>query len=155
MASDKTSTAKTDGPPSPAAGPEKAAIRDVENGQNDTGLDRALKGRHLQFIAIGGTIGTGLFLGIGGALAKAGPVSLLLAFVFVGAVVYSVMTALGEMAAYMPVTGAFTVYASRFVHPSLGFSMGFIYLISWTITFAASRPLPHRRAPRLTPSSSS
>ncbi|POR32803.1 Arginine permease [Tolypocladium paradoxum] len=107
---------------------------DVETGQ--TGLNRALQGRHLQFIAIGGTIGTGLFLGTGGALSKAGPVSLLIAFVFVGVVVYSVMTALGEMAAFMPVAGAFAVYASRFVDPTLGFSMGWIYWFSWTITYA-------------------
>lgn len=149
MAGEKTRDAstvhavKTDARPLVMGGPE-----DVGGERNDLGLDRALKGRHLQFIAIGGTIGTGLFLGIGGALAKAGPASLLLAFIFVGAVVYSVMTALGEMAAYMPVTGAFTVYASRFVDPSLGFAMGFIYLMSWTVTFAvgglplASSPAP-------------
>ncbi|OAQ84930.1 arginine permease [Purpureocillium lilacinum] len=107
---------------------------DVEAGE--TGLKRALQGRHLQFIAIGGTIGTGLFLGTGGALSKAGPVSLLIAFIFVGIVVYSVMTGLGEMAAYMPVAGAFTVYASRFVDPTLGFAMGWIYWFSWTITYA-------------------
>lgn len=121
----------------------------MADGQHDTGLERALKGRHLQFIAIGGTIGTGLFLGIGGALAKAGPASLLIAFVFVGAVVYSVMTALGEMAAYLPVTGAFTVYASRFVDPSLGFSMGFIYLMSWIVTFAVGRARSPRSRARL------
>lgn len=108
---------------------------DVETG-NSTGLDRALHSRHLQFIAIGGTIGTGLFLGVGNALATAGPVSLLLAFVFVGSVVFSVLTSLGEMASYMPVAGSFTVYASRLVDPTLGFSMGWLYWFSWVVTFA-------------------
>ncbi|GAO19156.1 hypothetical protein UVI_02061390 [Ustilaginoidea virens] len=117
-----------------AAAAAAAADDDVEEaGQN--GLARALQGRHLQFIAIGATFGTGLFLGTGGALSNAGPASLLLGFVFMGLVVYTVMVALGEMAAYMPVAGAFTVYASRFVDPTLGFAMGWIYWFSWSITF--------------------
>ncbi|GAB0135272.1 hypothetical protein EsDP_00003616 [Epichloe bromicola] len=106
---------------------------DVETGQS--GLTRSLQGRHLQFIAIGATFGTGLFIGTSGALSNAGPASLLIAFCFIGLVVYSVMVALGEMAAYMPVAGAFTVYASRFVDPTLGFAMGWIYWFSWSITF--------------------
>lgn len=109
---------------------------DVETGEARTELKRALHSRHLQFLAIGGTIGTGLFIGTGSALAEAGPVSLLIAFVFVGSIVYSVMVALGEMAAYVPVAGAFTVYASRFVDPTLGFAMGWTYWFSWAITFA-------------------
>ncbi|KPM38183.1 Arginine permease [Neonectria ditissima] len=107
---------------------------DIETG--DSGLDRGLHARHLQFIAVGATIGTGLFLGIGSALAKAGPVSLLIAFIFMGSVVYSVMTSLGEMAAYIPVAGSFTAYATRFVDPTLGFAMGWIYWFNWSITFA-------------------
>ncbi|KAF2218518.1 amino acid permease/ SLC12A domain-containing protein [Elsinoe ampelina] len=99
-------------------------------------LQRRLKSRHLQMIAIGGTIGTGLFIGSGGALATAGPAGTLIAYAFVGTLVYSVMVALGEMATYIPVSGAFTAYASRFVDPSLGFAMGWIYWFSWAITFA-------------------
>ena len=116
--------------------PMVPAQGDVETASSKTGLERTLQSRHLQFIAIGGTIGTGLFLGTGSALATAGPVSLLIAFIFIGSVVYSVMSALGEMASYIPVTGAFTTYASRFVDPTLGFSMGWIYWFSWSLTFA-------------------
>lgn len=90
-------------------------------------LKRRLQSRHLQMIAIGGTIGTGLFIGSGGALAKAGPAGALIAYIFVGSIVYSVMVALGEMATFMPIAGAFSVYAGRFVNPSLGFAMGWIY----------------------------
>lgn len=104
----------------------------AENG----GLERTLQSRHLQFIAIGGTIGTGLFIGIGSALATAGPVSLLLAFIFMGSIIYSVLVSLGELAVFMPVTGSMTVYASRLVDPTLGFSMGWIYWFSWAITYA-------------------
>ncbi|KAI9902383.1 hypothetical protein N3K66_001735 [Trichothecium roseum] len=110
--------------------------QDVETGSHNTTLDRALSSRHLQFIAIGGTVGTGLFLGTGGALATAGPVGVLLAFIFIGSVVFSVMTALCEMTAYIPVAGAFGAYASRFVDPTLGFAMGWIYWFSWSLTFA-------------------
>lgn len=99
-------------------------------------LQRRLKSRHLQMIAIGGTIGTGLFIGSGGALAKAGPAGALIAYMFVGTIVYSVMTSLGEMATYLPVSGAFTAYAARFVDPSLGFAMGWIYYLSWAFTYA-------------------
>lgn len=87
-------------------------------------------------IAIGGTIGTGLFIGSGQALATAGPAGSLIAYAFVGTLVYSVMVALGEMATYIPISGAFTVYASRFVDPSLGFAMGWIYWFSWAMTYA-------------------
>ncbi|KAJ6127186.1 Arginine permease CAN1 [Penicillium sp. IBT 18751x] len=99
-------------------------------------LQRRLKSRHLQMIAIGGTIGTGLFIGSGTALANAGPVGALIAYIFIGSIVFSVMTSLGEVATYLPVAGAFTSYATRLVDPSLGFAMGWIYWFSWAITFA-------------------
>ncbi|KAK5624332.1 hypothetical protein RRF57_000050 [Xylaria bambusicola] len=108
--------------------------KDVEAGEE--GLQRGLNSWHLQFIAIGGTIGTGLFLGSGNALATAGPVGCLIAFLFVGTIVYSIMVSLGEMATFMPVAGSFTAYASRFVDPSLGFASGWIYWFSWSSTFA-------------------
>ncbi|RQM07515.1 hypothetical protein DH86_00002824 [Scytalidium sp. 3C] len=98
-------------------------------------LKRKLKARHLQMIAIGGTIGTGLFIGSGGAISKSGPAGALIAYIFVGSIVYSVMTSLGEMATYIPVSGAFTAYATRFIDPSLGFAMGWIYFFSWAITY--------------------
>ncbi|EGD99774.1 lysine-specific permease [Trichophyton tonsurans CBS 112818] len=99
-------------------------------------LKRRLKSRHLQMIAIGGTIGTGLFIGSGSAVAKSGPAGALIAYAFVGSLVFSVIASLGEMATYIPIPGAFTSYATRFVDPSLGFAMGWIYWFSWAITFA-------------------
>ncbi|KAJ1330972.1 hypothetical protein MN608_04428 [Microdochium nivale] len=107
---------------------------DLEAG--NTELRRGLHSFHLQFIAVGGTIGTGIFLGSGKALANSGPVSTLLAFVFMGSIVYSVMVSLGEMATYLPVAGSFTTYASRFIDHSLGFAMGWIYWFCWALTFA-------------------
>lgn len=126
----KPDTAATSGSATPDL--ERQSIQHGETAQ----LKRQLQSRHLQMIAIGGTIGTGLFIGSGGAIAKSGPAGALIAYAFVGTLVYSVMVALGEMATYLPVPGAFTVYASRFVDSSLGFAMGWIYWFSWAMTFA-------------------
>jgi amino acid transporter len=111
---------------------------DVEKQASITeeGLKRNLSSRHLQFVAIGGTVGTGVFIASGGSIATAGPVGALLAYIFVGTLVYSVMLSLAEMATYLPIAGAFTQYAARFVDPSLGFAMGWIYWFSWSITYA-------------------
>ncbi|KAJ9144903.1 Arginine permease [Pleurostoma richardsiae] len=114
----------------------KQATEDVEPGESNSSLDRAMHSYHLQFIAIGGTFGTGLFLGTGSALAVSGPVSLLIAYIFIATVVYSVMVSLGEMASYIPVAGSFTVYGSRFLDPALGFALGWIYWFNWAITYA-------------------
>lgn len=67
---------------------------------------------------------------------NSGPAGTLIAYTFVGTLVYSVMVGLGEMATFIPVSGAFTTYAARFVDPSLGFAMGWIYWFSWAITYA-------------------
>ena len=99
-------------------------------------LQRKLSSRHLQFVAIGGTVGTGIFIASGRSIATAGPVGALLAYVFIGTLVYAVMQSLAEMSTYLPISGAFTQYAARFVDPSLGFSMGWIYWFSWSITYA-------------------
>ncbi|KAG8744203.1 hypothetical protein FRC12_014864 [Ceratobasidium sp. 428] len=91
------------------------------------GVHRRLKARHLAMIALGGTIGTGLFVGSGGALAKGGPVGALLGYFIMGIVVYAVMIALGEMATLFPVSGGFVHYASRFIDPAVGFALGVNY----------------------------
>ena len=74
---------------------------------SDTGqtmqLQRKLGARHLNMIAIGGSIGTGLFLASGATIANAGPGGALLAYLLIGLMVYFLMTSLGEMAAYMPI----------------------------------------------------
>lgn len=87
-------------------------------------LSRKLKGRHLQMIAIGGSIGTGLFVASGQALEVGGPASLLIAFSLVGAMLYCTCQALGELAVAFPVAGSFSAYSTRFLDPSWGFAMG-------------------------------
>ncbi|MGG4449283.1 amino acid permease [Brevibacillus sp. HB1.2] len=99
-------------------------------------LQRGLKARHLTMIAIGGSIGTGLFLASGGSIHSAGPGGALVAYLAISIMVYFLMTSLGEMAAFMPVSGSFSTYATRFVDPSLGFALGWNYWYNWAITIA-------------------
>ncbi|KAH0542247.1 hypothetical protein FGG08_003369 [Glutinoglossum americanum] len=98
-------------------------------------LARKLKGRHLQMIAIGGSIGTGLFVGSGSALANGGPASLLIAFVLIGIMLYCTVHALGEMAVLYPVSGSFAAFSTRFLDPAWGFAMGWNYAMQWLVVF--------------------
>ncbi|KAG6915914.1 hypothetical protein DXG01_009284 [Tephrocybe rancida] len=95
---------------------------------------RGMKSRHLTMIAIGGTIGTGIFLSAGSSIAIAGPGSSLLSYFVVGLFVYSVVITLGEMSSMYPVSGAFSVFGARFVSPALGFTLGWNYWLGWTLT---------------------
>lgn len=74
-------------------------------------LARRLSARQVQMIAIGGTIGTGLFLGTGESIATGGPASTLIAYAICGGIVFITMLSLGEMAAFVPVAGSFCTYA--------------------------------------------
>lgn len=106
-----------------------------EHGENK--LQKGLKARHLTMISIGGAIGTGLFLGSGAAIHTAGPGGALLAYALVGAMVFFVMTSLGELSAFMPTSGAFSTYGTKFVDPAFGFALGWTYWFNWAMTIAA------------------
>lgn len=95
-------------------------------------LSRGLQDRHVQFIAIGGAIGAGLFLGAGQAIHKAGP-SLLLDYAISGFVVFLIARALGELAVYRPVSGSFASYADEFIGPWAGFLTGWSYWLNWVL----------------------
>ncbi|KAF1972491.1 hypothetical protein BU23DRAFT_555025 [Bimuria novae-zelandiae CBS 107.79] len=100
-------------------------------------VERGLKSRHIQFIALGGTIGTGLFLGIGTAFAHAGPVSVLLGYSITGAAVYGMMQSLGEMSTWLPLPGAIPQYCARYADPALGFAVGWNNWYQCAITLCA------------------
>ncbi len=104
--------------------------------QESNGLRRTLKTRHLSMIALGGTIGTGLFLSSGATISQAGPFGALTAYAVMGAMVFFLMTSLGEMATHNPVSGSFSVYADKYVEPAFGFAMGWNYWFNWAITVA-------------------
>ncbi|KAK0710422.1 amino acid permease-domain-containing protein [Apiosordaria backusii] len=99
-------------------------LRTANSRTAGTLLARELKGRHLQMIAIGGSIGTGLFVASGKALSEGGPAAVLLAYIFVGMMLYCTVQALGELAVVFPVAGSFSAFSTRFLDPSWGFAMG-------------------------------
>ena len=88
-------------------------------------------------IAIGGTIGTGLFLGTGKALATGGPASLLICYSIVGFIVFCTMLSLGEMAAFVPVAGSFCTFAGRYVDDAFGFALTWNYWFNDAVSTAA------------------
>ncbi len=108
-----------------------------EHDNPGTDLKRGLSARHMQMIAIGGAIGTGLFVASGATVSTAGPGGALVAYSVIGLMVLLLMQSLGEMTAHMPVSGSFQTYATRFVSPSFGFAMGWNYWFNWAITVAA------------------
>lgn len=107
---------------------EKSNIRSAK-----APLQRKLKSRHLQMIAIGGSIGTGLFVGSGSALASGGPAALLIAWILTGVMMYSTVQALGELAVTFPVSGSFVQYNTRFISPIWGFCMAWNYALQWLV----------------------
>ncbi|KAK6996015.1 amino acid permease/ SLC12A domain-containing protein [Favolaschia claudopus] len=105
---------------------------DVKTGLYD-GVHRNMKQRHIQMIALAGTLGTGLFLGSGKAIAIAGPAGALLAFIHVGTVSYCMLMSLGEMMCYMPITGGYIHFAERFLDPAMGFALGWLQWYSGVV----------------------
>ncbi|KAK0748220.1 amino acid permease-domain-containing protein [Apiosordaria backusii] len=99
----------------------------------NTMLSRELKGRHLQMIAIGGSIGAGLFVASGSTLTAGGPASMILAYTFIGGMLYCTMQALCELTVAFPVAGSFSAYSTRFLDPAWGFSMGWNYALQWLV----------------------
>src|SRR6516165_8304467 len=104
--------------------------------QPQTSLARNLGNRHIQLIAIGGTIGVGLFLGSAKAIHDAGP-GLLLAYALGGVAIFFIMRALGELLTYRPVAGSFATYADEFCGPLPGFVTGWSYWFAWVVTVMA------------------
>ncbi|KAI1090786.1 proline-specific permease [Rostrohypoxylon terebratum] len=104
-----------------------AALKAEQETRNVGTLDRKLKSRHVQFMALSGAIGTGLFVGSGQVISLAGPLSAFLAYLITAFNVYCVVHSLGEMATYLPLPGAVPVYASRYVDEALGFVLGWNY----------------------------
>ena len=109
--------------------------KNVSNAQFDP-LQRKLSRRHMNMIAIGGAIGTGLFVATGASISTAGPGGAIISYAIIGLAVYFVMNALGEMATYTPVPGAFETYANKYVDQSFGFTMGWNYWYCSAMTVA-------------------
>ncbi|MFT4185889.1 MAG: amino acid permease [Micrococcaceae bacterium] len=103
----------------------------IEKGDHNYKKD--LQHRHVQMIAIGGAIGTGLFLGAGGRLEKVGP-SLALVYIFCGLIAFLVLRALGEMVMHRPTSGSFVSYAREFLGEKGAYVAGWANFVNWTTT---------------------
>jgi L-asparagine permease len=99
----------------------------------DEGYHKGLKPRQLQMIAIGGAIGTGLFLGAGGRLSSAGP-GLFLVYAFCGVFVFLILRALGELVLHRPSSGSFVSYAREFLGEKAAYVAGWMYFLNWAMT---------------------
>jgi L-asparagine permease len=99
----------------------------------DEGYSKTLLPRHVGMIAIGGAIGTGLFLGAGGNLAKAGP-SLALSYAVCGVFAFFVVRALGELVMHRPSSGSFVSYSREFLGERGAYLAGWMYVLNWSVT---------------------
>jgi len=117
----------------------------------ETGLRRTMGPRHLIMIAMGGVIGSGLFLSSGYTISQAGPLGAVIAYLVGAFVVYLVMACLGELAIAYPVSGAFHIYAARSIGPATGFATAWLYWLCWAVAigseFTASGLLMQRWFP--------
>ncbi len=101
--------------------------------QEDEGYHKGLRPRQLQMIAIGGAIGTGLFLGAGGRLRDAGP-GLFLVYAVCGVFVFLILRALGELVLHRPSSGSFVSYAREFLGEKAAYVAGWMYFLNWAMT---------------------
>lgn len=104
--------------------------------QQHDGLKRGLKNRHIQLIALGGAIGTGLFLGSAGVLKAAGP-SMILGYAIGGFIAFLIMRQLGEMVAQEPVAGSFSHFAYKYWGDFPGFLSGWNYWVLYVLVSMA------------------
>ncbi|MFL4479074.1 amino acid permease [Paeniglutamicibacter sp. ORCA_105] len=99
----------------------------------DKGMHKGLKSRQIQMIAIGGAIGTGLFMGAGGRLAGAGP-ALMFSYAVCGFFAFLILRALGELVVHRPSSGSFVSYAREFFGEKAAFVTGWLYWLNWAMT---------------------
>lgn len=99
----------------------------------DAGYRKGLKARQVQMIGIGGAIGSGLFLGAGGRLAKGGP-GMFLVYAVCGIFVFLILRALGELVLHRPSSGSFVSYAREFFGEKAAYAIGWMYFLGWSMT---------------------
>ncbi|CAG7968553.1 unnamed protein product [Penicillium nalgiovense] len=100
-------------------------------------LRQGLHQRHIQMIALAGTIGTGLFLTSGRAISRSGPLGAFLGYLVMGCVAGTVTLAMGEMGTLIPLNGGIVRYAEYFVDPALAFANGYNVVYSYLVSIPA------------------
>jgi len=125
----------TNSPSTGSAGAADSHLPDPDTlfASHEAGYVKGLKSRHVQMIAMGGAIGTGLFLGAGGRLQLAGP-ALALVYLVCGVFAFLIMRALGELVMHRPTSGSFVSYAREFMGERGSFVAGWMYYLNWSMT---------------------
>jgi arginine/ornithine permease len=101
-------------------------------------LKKNLKNRHLLMISLGGSIGTGLFIGIAAPLSDVGPLGTIIAYLLAGSIMLSTMLCLSELSCAFPHAGSFQHYALMFIpYPIWSYTIGWLYWLSWVLSMAA------------------
>ncbi|MGT2356992.1 amino acid permease [Staphylococcus aureus] len=95
-------------------------------------LQRGLSARQIQMIALGGTIGVGLFMGATSTIKWTGP-SVILAYLIAGIFLFLIMRAMGEMIYLNPTTGSFATFASDYIHPAAGYMTAWSNIFQWIV----------------------
>lgn len=127
-----------DGVVKPPLYEDEKSVRGSVHSLHPEETQRGLSSRALQFLALGGCIGTGLFVGSGSTLSTVGPAPLFMSYVAMSTIVWVVMNCLGEMTTYLPVRGVSVPYfIHRFTEPSLGFAAGYNYWYSFSMLLAS------------------
>lgn len=118
---------------------EKTSDSDTDIGliENVDGLKRNLSGRQIQMIAIGGSIGTALFVSIGFGLMAGGPGSLLIAFAMYSVFLAAINNCMAEMTVFMPVSGSFIRMGSKWVDEAFGFMLGWNFFLYEAVSLPA------------------
>lgn len=128
-------------------------LQQSPSAEPEGGLRRNLKKRHLLMMSLGGTIGTGLFIGIAEPLSSVGPAGTLLAYLFAGTIMLATMMCLGELSCAFPHSGSFQHYALMFMpSPGWSYTIGWLYWFSWVFSLAADLTaagfIAHQFSPR-------
>lgn len=112
-------------------GDAASAVRDFAS--EEQGYHKTLKPRQIQMIAIGGAIGTGLFMGAGARLNGSGP-ALILVYAVCGFFGFLILRALGELVLHRPSSGSFVSYAREFYGEKMAYAAGWLYFLNWAMT---------------------
>ncbi len=113
-----------------------SSSHEAAQGDNGSGLAHSLRRRHMALIAIGGSVGAGLFIGSGAVIQTAGPAAVV-SYALAGALVFLTLRALGEMVVSVPAAGSFSDYARLAFGPRAGFTIGWLYWWMYAVLVAA------------------
>lgn len=116
--------------------PISGEVYSTEDHGADCDLHRDLSTRHITMIALGSSIGMGLWLGSGTSLTNGGPAGIFIGYLLSGSMIWAVSHSIGEMAVLYPLPSAFVQWTGKFVDPAAAFSLGWAYWFSYWITIA-------------------